>query len=143
VRPARRLAVLTCMDVRVDPLGILGLSMGDAHVLRNAGGRVTEDVLRSLALSSNVLGVTSVVVMHHTRCGLAGASDVELRVQTGADVAFLTIGDHDVALEQDIDAIMSTPFLEGIESVSGVLYDVDTHNTRATSAKHRFATVDP
>src|SRR3712207_2378425 len=71
-KPSRRLAVVTCMDARIDVFAALGLHLGEAHVIRNAGGRVTEDVLRSLALSTHVLGVDTVVVMQHTRCGLAG-----------------------------------------------------------------------
>ena len=70
-RPSRRLAVVTCMDARIDVFAALGLHLGEAHVIRNAGGRVTDDVLRSLTLSSHVLGVDTVVVMQHTKCGLA------------------------------------------------------------------------
>src|ERR1700760_3729693 len=84
-RPGRRLAVVTCMDARIDVFAVLGLHLGDAHVIRNAGGRVTEDVLRSLALSTHVLGVNTVVVMQHTKCGLAGVTDAELKKITGAD----------------------------------------------------------
>ena len=85
-RPGRHLAVVTCMDARIDVFAALGLHLGEAHVIRNAGGRVTEDVLRSLALSSHVLGVDTVVVMQHTQCGLAGRTDSELRELTGADL---------------------------------------------------------
>src|SRR6201986_3255113 len=84
-RPGRHLAAVTCMDARIDVFAVLGLHLGEAHVIRNAGGRVTEDVLRSLALSSHVLGVDTVVVTQHTRCGLAGVSDAELQERTGAD----------------------------------------------------------
>src|SRR4028119_1212283 len=91
--PGRRLAVVTCMDARIDVFAVLGLHLGEAHVIRNAGGRVTDDVLRSLALSSHVLGVDSVVVMQHTKCGLAGVTDEELRRITGAEVGFLPIAD--------------------------------------------------
>src|SRR5215212_2547837 len=82
-RPSQKLAVLTCMDARIDVFAALGLHLGEAHVIRNAGGRVTDDVLRSLALSCHVLGVDTVVVMQHTQCGLAGVTDEELRVRTG------------------------------------------------------------
>ena len=84
-RPGRHLAVVTCMDARIDVFAVLGLHLGEAHVIRNAGGRVTDDVLRSLALSSGVLGVDTAVVMQHTKCGLAGVTDAELRALTGAD----------------------------------------------------------
>src|SRR3954453_15167092 len=77
-RPLRRLAVVTCMDARIDVFAALGLHLGEAHVIRNAGGRVTEDVLRSLAVSSHVLGVDTVLLVQHTKCGLAGVSDAEL-----------------------------------------------------------------
>src|SRR6202167_1379980 len=85
-RPSRHLAVVTCMDARIDVFAALGLHLGEAHVIRNAGGRVTDDVLRSLALSSHVLGVDTVVVMQHTKCGLAGVTDQELHELTGADL---------------------------------------------------------
>src|SRR5580692_7845374 len=94
-RPGQHLAVLTCMDARIDVFAVLGLHLGEAHVLRNAGGRVTDDVLRSLALSSHVLGVETVVVMQHTKCGLAGVTDDELQTLTGADLGFFSIDDHE------------------------------------------------
>src|SRR5262245_4354366 len=82
--PGRQMAMLTCMDSRIDVFAALGLHLGEAHVIRNAGGRVTEDVLRSLALSCHKLGVKTVVVMQHTKCGLAGTTDEQLRELTGA-----------------------------------------------------------
>src|SRR3954451_16885983 len=87
-RPSRRLAVVTCMDARIDVFAVLGLHLGEAHVLRNAGGRVTDDVLRSLALSTQVLGVDTLLVMQHTKCGLAGVTDEDLRRLTKADLGF-------------------------------------------------------
>ena len=93
-RPGRQLAVVTCMDARIDVFAALGLHLGEALVIRNAGGRVTDDVLRSLALATHVLGVDTVVVMQHTKCGLAGVTDEELRRLTGADFGFLPIADH-------------------------------------------------
>src|SRR4051812_45195574 len=74
-RPIKKLAVVTCMDCRIDVFAVLRLEIGDAHVIRNAGGRVTDDVLRSLALSTHVLGTDSVILMQHTECGLSGASN--------------------------------------------------------------------
>src|SRR5438552_11538310 len=100
--PSQRLAVVTCMDARIDVFAALGLQLGDAHVIRNAGGRVTDDVLRSLALSTHVLGVDTVVVMQHTKCGLAGVTDDDLQARTGADLGFFPIDDHAVALEEDV-----------------------------------------
>jgi carbonic anhydrase len=125
-RPRRHLAVVTCMDTRIDVLAALGLEVGEAHVLRNAGGRVTDDVLRSLALSCHVLGVDTVVVMQHTRCGLAGTTDEDLRARTGADVAFLPIDDHRSALREDVQRLAGTPYLAPVRHVAGLVYDVDS-----------------
>src|SRR3954471_10498454 len=125
-RPSRHLAVVTCMDARIDVFAVLGLHLGDAHVIRNAGGRVTDDVLRSLALSSQVLGVNAVAVMQHTRCRLAGVTDDELRRLTGADLGFFPIDDHAAALREDIDILTSTPYLEPITTIAGFVYDVET-----------------
>ena len=125
-RPSRHLAVVTCMDARIDVFAVLGLHLGEAHVIRNAGGRVTDDVLRSLALSSQVLGVTAVAVMQHTKCGLAGVTDDELRRLTGADLGFFPIDDHAAALREDIDILTSTPYLEPITTIAGFVYDVET-----------------
>src|ERR1700677_1445957 len=102
-RPSRHMAVITCMDARIDVFAALGLHLGEAHVIRNAGGRVTDDVLRSLALSSHVFGVACVVVMQHTKCGLAGVTDADLQRLTGADLGFYPIDDHASALREDIE----------------------------------------
>ena len=125
-RPSRHLAVVTCMDTRIDPLAVLGLALGEAHVIRNAGARVTDDVLRSLAVSTHALGVDSVVLMQHTQCGLAGVSDDELREQTGADVDFHAIDDHAVALRHDIDLLASTSYLALVRRIDARLLDIDT-----------------
>jgi carbonic anhydrase len=125
-RPARKLAIVTCMDSRIDVFAALGLALGEAIVIRNAGARVTDDVFRSLALASHVLGVDTVVVMQHTKCGLSGVSDEELQQTTGADLEFLSIDDHAVALEADIEKLTSQTFLDSIEHAAGLLYDVDT-----------------
>jgi carbonic anhydrase len=125
-RPGRRLAVVTCMDARIDVFAALGLHLGEAHVIRNAGGRVTDDVLRSLALSSHVLGVDTVVVMQHSRCGLAGVTDEELRQRTGADLGFFPIDDHAAALREDIALLSSTPYLEPLNVIAGFVYDVES-----------------
>ena len=125
-RPSRHLAVLTCMDARIDVFAVLGLRLGEAHVIRNAGGRVTDDVLRSLALSSHVLGVDAVIVMQHTKCGLAGVTDEELRRRTGADLAFFPIDDHAAALRQDIDILTGVPYLQPLKLIAGFVYDVES-----------------
>jgi carbonic anhydrase len=120
------MAVVTCMDARIDVFAVLGLNLGDAHVIRNAGGRVTEDVLRSLALSSHALGVEKVIVMQHTQCGLAGVSNEELRALTGADLHFLPIDDHVAALRSDVEALASKSFLDLVARIEGIVYDVDS-----------------
>jgi carbonic anhydrase len=137
-KPSRHLAVVTCMDARIDVYAVLGLHLGEAHVIRNAGGRVTEDVLRSLALSSHVLGVDSVVVMQHTKCGLTGVTDEELRRFTGAaDVGFLPITDHHEDLREDLDIIESVPYLSPIRVVAGFIYDVESGEITESSRWER------
>ena len=125
-RPSRRLSVVTCMDARIDVFAVLGLHLGESHVIRNAGGRVTEDVLRSLALGCHVLGVDTVVVMQHTRCGLAGVTDEELRRRTGADLGFFPIDDHAAALREDIDLLSTKDYLSPLQVIAGFVYDVET-----------------
>lgn len=125
-RPARRLAVVTCMDARIDVFSVLGLELGDLHVIRNAGGRITDDVLRSLALSSRVLGVETAVVMQHTKCGLEGVNNTELRTQTGAALDFLPIADHETSLRADIELLARTSYLSALRTIAGFLYDVDS-----------------
>lgn len=138
-RPRRRLAVVTCMDARIDVFAVLGLHLGEAHVLRNAGGRVTEDVLRSLALSTHVLGVRTVVVMQHTQCGLTGVTDQELRDRTGADLGFLPIDDHEAALREDVDHLFAQPYLSLMMAVSGLIFDVETGRVRPIVIRERPA----
>jgi len=125
-RPSLHMAVVTCMDARIDVFAALGLHLGEAHVIRNAGGRVTDDVLRSLALSTHVLGVSTVVVMQHTKCGLAGVTDDELRRRTGANLGFFPIDDHAAALKEDIDQLAATSFLHPLRFIAGFIYDVES-----------------
>ena len=125
-RPSRCLAIVTCMDSRIDVFAALGLHLGEAHIIRNAGGRVTDDVLRSLALSSHVLGVDTVVVMQHTKCGLAGVTDEELRRRTGADFGFFPIDDHAGALREDVESLIGKPYLEPLKVIAGFVYDVES-----------------
>jgi carbonic anhydrase len=125
-RPGRHLAVITCMDARIDVFAVLGLHLGEAHVIRNAGGRVTDDVLRSLALSTHVLGVDTVVVMQHTKCGLAGVTDEALRALTGADLGFFPIDDHAAALKEDIGLLVAQNYLTPLNVIAGFIYDVES-----------------
>lgn len=124
--PAHRLCVITSMDARIEPLGALGLALGDATVLRNAGGRVTDDVLRSLAVATHKLSVEAVVVMQHTMCGVWGVTDDGLRTLTGADLGFFPIDDHEIALRADVELLAAQPYLEPLREIAGFLYDVAT-----------------
>ena len=123
-RPSRHLAVVTCMDARIDVFAVLGLHLGESHVIRNAGGRITDDVLRSLALSCHVLGVDTLVVMQHTGCGLAGVTDEELRRRTGADLGFFPIDDHAAALHEDVALLTTKDYLAPLQVIAGLVYDV-------------------
>lgn len=138
-RPALRLAVVTCMDARVDVLAALGLDLGSANVIRNAGGRVTEDVLRSLALASHVLGVDSVVLVQHTQCGLEGSTNAELQARTETGLDFLPIADHEQALKHDVGLIADAPYLSNVVAIAGFLYDTTSgridESTRWVRAK--------
>ena len=125
-RPSRHMAVLTCMDARIDVFAVLGLRSGEAHVLRNAGARVTDDVLRSLAVSTHALAVDTLVVMQHTGCGLVGVSDEELQRMTDSDLTFLTIDEHAAALRHDVDVLVSMPYLEPLQSIAGLVYEIET-----------------
>jgi carbonic anhydrase len=125
-RPSRHLAIVTCMDARIDVFAVLGLHLGEANVIRNAGGRVTSDVLRSLALATHVLGVDTVVVMQHTKCGLAGVTDDELRELTGAEFGFFPIDDHAAVLREDIALLADQPYLNPVSTIAGFVYDVES-----------------
>jgi carbonic anhydrase len=131
-RAARGLAVLTCMDSRIDPLRMLGLSPGDAKILRNAGARVTDDVLRTLVLASYLLGVDRVMVVAHTSCRMAGTTEQAVHEAIGEaggpdtrSIAFLTTEDQVQALRDDVQRIRSWPYLGRI-AVGGFLLDLDT-----------------
>lgn len=125
-KPSRKLAVVTCMDARIDVYQALGLRLGEAHVIRNAGGRVTEDVLRSLALSIRVLGVDTVVVMQHTKCGLEGVLDEQLRELTGMNLDFFSIDDHAATIRKDLELLLDQPFAVDIRALAGFVFDVQT-----------------
>ena len=129
--PRARLVIVTCMDTRIDPLAIFGLEVGEAHVLRNAGARITSDVIRSLIKSINQLEVERIVVMHHTDCGAAKIKIDALRTAvltaTGNDpenVEFHLIVDPNEALATDVEAIRSCPYFPVGTAVAGMLYDV-------------------
>ncbi|GIH47052.1 carbonic anhydrase [Microbispora rosea] len=132
-RAARGLAVVTCMDSRIDPLGLLGLTAGDAKILRNAGARVTDDVLRTLVLAVYLLGVDRVLVMPHTDCRMSKSTDEDVHNLIAADYGvdtrsldFQTVPDQRAALWHDITRIKSSPYLPDDLVVGGALYDVHT-----------------
>ena len=132
-RAARGLAVLTCMDSRLDPFAILGIGPGDAKVLRNAGGRVTEDVLRTLVLGAYLLNVQRVLVMPHTKCAMAGYTEDEIHAKIDREfdvdtrsLEFRTTDDQLRSLRNDIVRIQSYPLLPRDLAVGGAIFDVDT-----------------
>ena len=136
--PARHMAVVACMDSRLDVFDALGLTNGDAHVIRNAGGVVTDDVIRSLVVSTLALGVRVVAVLHHTDCGMAklGNSDLQALVETvGASTNedFLTASDADHALWLDVATIATSPLLPADLKVHGFRYDVRSGRLRTGS----------
>ena len=131
-RAARGLAVVTCMDSRISPLEMLGLRPGDAKILRNAGARVTDDVLRTLVLAVHLLGVTRVMVVAHTDCRMTKVTDDEVHAEIlarGVDtrsLEFRTIGDQAEALRCDVQRVRSSPYLPAGLAVVGCVYDVAT-----------------
>jgi carbonic anhydrase len=132
-RAARRLAVVTCMDSRIEPLQMLGLSKGDAKILRNAGARVTDDVLRTLVLAVHLLGVDRVMVVAHTDCRMATVTDEQvhaaIRDSAGIDtrsLEFRTMDDQEATLAEDVQRIRSSPYLPDGLPVVGCRYDVST-----------------
>ena len=132
-RAARGLAVVTCMDSRIEPLQMLGLSQGDAKILRNAGARVTDDVLRTLVLAVHLLGVDRVMVVAHTDCRMATVTDEQvhtaIRESTGIDtrsLEFRTMDDQAATLADDVQRIRSSPYLPDALPVLGCRYDVST-----------------
>jgi carbonic anhydrase len=130
---ARGLAVLTCMDSRIEPLPLLGLVPGDAKILRNAGARVTEDALRSLVLAVHLLGVERVAVIAHTRCKMTEATDEELQAaitdRAGASAdgwVFLAVPDQLASLRSDLARLRACPLIPASVELGGFVYDVDT-----------------
>jgi carbonic anhydrase len=136
VHPSRRLAIVTCMDSRLDVFAALGLRNGEAHVLRNAGGVITDDVIRSLAVSQRRLGTREVMLIHHTDCGMQKLTDdgfrAELQQATGVAPAWAieSFADVDADVRQSILRVRRSPFLLDRELVRGFVYDVDTHRLR-------------
>lgn len=131
--PARSLAILTCMDARIDPCRAFGLAEGDANVIRNAGGRATEDAIRSLIIAQQLLEIREVLVIHHTDCGSLAVSNDKLRAQLvdrfstdASELDFLPFADLEQSVRDDIDTIRRSPFIAVEIKVSGFIYDVYT-----------------
>jgi carbonic anhydrase len=140
-RAARGLAIVTCMDSRIDPLRVVGMQAGDAKILRNAGARVTHDVLRTLVLAAYLLEVDRVLVMPHTRCAMASASEEEIHERIAREHSvdtrsfeFRTDTDQEGALRYDLQRIRSNPLLPPTMVVAGAIYDVDTGLLRPLDA---------
>jgi carbonic anhydrase len=140
VEPRRHLAIVTCMDSRLDVFAALGLGNGEAHVLRNAGGVITDDVIRSLAISQRKLGTREVMLIHHTDCGMQKITDdgfrQELQEATGTAPSFAieSFGDVDGDVRQSILRVRRCPFLLHRDAIRGFVYDVDTHRLREVEA---------
>ncbi len=134
--PAKHSAVVACMDARLNPYGVLGLSEGDSHVIRNAGGVVTDDVIRSLAISQRLLGTTEIVLIHHTGCGMLTFQDDDVKAQIEADTgirppfALEAFPDLDGDVRQSIARIKASPFVPHKDSIRGFVYEIETGRLR-------------
>src|SRR5438309_3896580 len=139
--PARHTAVVACMDARLNPYGLLGLSEGDAHVIRNAGGVVTDDVVRSLAISQRLLGTREVILIHHTDCGMLTFTDDAVKAQIQKDTgirppfALEAFSNLEEDVRQSIARVKASPFIPKKDRVRGFVYDVKTG--RLTEVKER------
>jgi carbonic anhydrase len=134
--PGRKVAVVACMDARLNPYGILGLNEGDAHVIRNAGGVVTDDEIRSLAISQRLLGTEEIMLIHHTDCGMLTFSDDDFKHQIEEDTgikpqwAVEAFSDLDQDVRQSLGRIKASPFIPHKEHVRGFVYEVETGKLR-------------
>ena len=134
--PAKRVAVVACMDARLNPYGLLGLAEGDAHIIRNAGGVITDDEIRSLAISQRLLGTEAIMLIHHTDCGMLTFEDDGFRRQvqdeTGIKPAWAveTFSDLDEDVRQSIARIEASPFIPRKDQVRGFVYDVHDGSLR-------------
>ncbi|MDP9381837.1 MAG: carbonic anhydrase [Chloroflexota bacterium] len=137
--PGKHVAVLACMDARLNVYGMLGLQEGDAHVIRNAGGVVTDDAIRSLMISQRLLGTREIVLIHHTDCGMLTFRDDEVKEQIRQDVGFKpefaleSFGDLDADVRESIARIRANPFVPHKESIRGFVYEVESGRLREVS----------
>jgi carbonic anhydrase len=138
--PARKVAVLACMDARLNPYALLGLQEGDAHVIRNAGGVVTDDEIRSLAISQRLLGTEEILLIHHTDCGMLTFTDDEFKRSVQDDTgikpewAAEAFSDLDEDVRQSIARIQASPFIPNKDSIRGFVYEVETGRLREVEA---------
>jgi carbonic anhydrase len=134
--PGRKVAVVACMDARLNPYGILGLSEGDAHVIRNAGGVVTDDEIRSLAISQRLLGTEEIILIHHTDCGMLTFTDDDFKRSIQEDTgikpewAAEAFSDLDEDVRQSIARIKASPFIPHKDTVRGFVYEVESGRLR-------------
>jgi len=134
--PGKKVAVVACMDARLNPYGLLGLEEGDAHVIRNAGGVITADEIRSLAISQNLLGTEEIVLIHHTDCGMLTFTDAEfaakLEDETGSKPEWSAeaFSDLDEDVRKSVARIKESPFIPKKDSVRGFVYDVESGGLR-------------
>jgi carbonic anhydrase len=137
--PARGVAVVACMDARLDVHKILGLQEGDAHIIRNAGGVITDDEIRSLTISQRLLDTREIILIHHTDCGMLTFSDDELKAQIHEDVGLKphfsmeSFSDLEEDVRQSIARIQASPFIPHKDSVRGFIYEVETGRLREVS----------
>ena len=134
--PASKAAIVACMDARLNVYGALGLSEGDAHVIRNAGGVVTDDTIRSLAISQRLLGTEEIVLIHHTGCGMLTFTDDEFRgaieAETGIKPAWAaeSFGDLDADVRQSVARIKASPFIPRKDAIRGFVYEIESGRLR-------------
>ena len=139
VPPGKNVAVVACMDARLNVYGMLGLEEGDAHVIRNAGGVVTDDVIRSLTISQRLLSTREIILIHHTDCGMLSFSDDEVKQQIQEDVgikpgfAMEAFSDLEADVRQSIRRIQASPFVPHKDNVRGFVYEVETGRLREVS----------
>ena len=132
IRPAKRLAVVTCMDSRIDVHGILGLKIGDAHVIRNGGGVISPDVIRSLTISQRVTGTREIILIHHTDCANLGLDEMKFKTELQAEVGFKpdwsfdSFTDLEEDLRQSVLRLRSNPFIAYTDKIRGFIFDVAT-----------------
>jgi len=137
--PGRKIAIVACMDARLNPYGLLGLQEGDAHVIRNAGGVITDDEVRSLAISQRLLGTEEIVLIHHTDCGMLTFTDDEFKrsIQDELGIkpewAAEAFPDVDEDVRQSLARVNASPFIPKKDSVRGFVYEVESGNLREVS----------